>query len=140
MLRRAWVAAALIVLGIGWVGLGVYMFTNAEEELMPNGDRSFVVVWVTAPEGSTVDYMERYQRQAEKIVIDRPESKGVLSVIALGIGTPGVVTEGLVFAELVSPSDRDVSQESAICATLPHSTPSTPKATSPKPTMAPTME
>jgi multidrug efflux pump subunit AcrB len=63
--------------------------------------------------------MDRYQRQAEQIVVDMPESKGVLSLIALGIGTPGIVNQGLVLAELVPPEERERSQKEIVGSLFP---------------------
>jgi multidrug efflux pump len=110
MLRRPALSSALIAVGFAWVAFGLLLYPNMKQELMPSGDRSFVVVWTQGPQGATVEYMMRYQDQVAQIVMDREESKGVLSVIALGIGTPGNVTRGLVFAELVPPEDREISQ------------------------------
>jgi multidrug efflux pump len=114
VVRRPRVGAAVVGLGVVWVALGLVLFTQAKEELMPNGDRSFVVVLTRGPQGATVEYMNRYQQMAEGVVIDLEESKGVLSVIALGIGTPGIITQGLVFAELVPPDERSISQNDLV--------------------------
>ena len=38
-----------------------------------------------APEGSTIDYTDRYQRMAEDIVLDTPEVEKTFSVVALGL-------------------------------------------------------
>ncbi|HEM46326.1 MAG TPA: efflux RND transporter permease subunit [Alphaproteobacteria bacterium] len=76
-------------------------------------------MFTRAPEGSTVEYMERYQAQVEQIAIDRSETKAVFSVIALGIGTPGLVNEGIVLAELVPPDERELSQKELIDALRP---------------------
>ena len=52
-----------------------------------------------APEGSTIDYTDRYQRQVEKIVLGDPGGRRrSFSVVSLGIGTPGLVNEGAIFA------------------------------------------
>ena len=111
VLRRPAVTMAVVALGIGWVVFGLFLYAHADEELLPNSDRSFLIMFTRAPEGATVEYMDRYQRQAAQIMIDRPETKAVFSVIALGIGTPGLVNEGIVLAELVPPAERALSQE-----------------------------
>jgi multidrug efflux pump len=119
LLRRRGAALAVVGFGIVWVGFGLFLYTQVDEELMPNSDRSFLIMFTRAPEGATVEYMERYQQQAEQIAIDRPETKAVFSVIALGIGTPGLVNEGIVLAELVPPDERALSQEKLVEALRP---------------------
>ena len=114
LLARPAASIAAVVVGIAWVAFGLVLYSQAEEELLPSSDRSFLIMFTRAPEGATVDYMERYQRQAAQIAIDRPETKAVFSVIALGIGTPGLVNEGIVLAELVPPSERKLSQEELV--------------------------
>ncbi len=114
VVRRPVLSVAAVAVGITWVLGGFYLYSVADEELMPNSDRSFLIMFTQGPEGATVEYMDRYQRMAERMAIERPETKGVLSVIALGIGTPGIVNQGLVFAELVPPSERDLTQEALV--------------------------
>ena len=114
LLRRPRFAAGAAALGVLWVVFGLFLYGRAEEELMPSSDRSFLIMFTRAPEGATVDYMDRYQRQAEQLVMGRPESNAVFSVIALGIGTPGLVNEGIVLTELVPPERRELSQSELI--------------------------
>jgi multidrug efflux pump len=114
VVRRPGLSLAAVAIGFVWVLFGFYLYANADEELMPSSDRSFLILITVAPEGSTVEYMDRYQRQAAQLAMDRPETKGVLSVIALGIGTPGLVNQGLVFAELVPPDQRKLSQSQVV--------------------------
>jgi len=108
VLRRPGLAVGA---GAVWLGLGVVLFygipgllDGIPEELVPRSDRGVVFVWTQAPEGSTIDYMDRYQKGAEEVMLAAPEVEDVFSVIALGLGTPGLVNQGLVIAPLV---DRD---------------------------------
>jgi multidrug efflux pump len=110
------VAGAAVLLGIVWVAAGVWLFLNADEELIPKSDRSVAMVWTEAPEGSTIDYMDRFQRQTEDRVIAIPEVERTLSVVSLGIGAPGVVNQGILFANLVPKEERDRSQKEIVDA------------------------
>ncbi|MBW2694927.1 MAG: efflux RND transporter permease subunit [Deltaproteobacteria bacterium] len=110
LLHRPSATLAIVVLGVLWVGFGIVLYGQAKEELLPASDRSLLIMFTRAPEGSTVEYMDRYQRQAERLAALRPETRGVLGVIALGIGTPGLVNQGVVFAELVPPNERELTQ------------------------------
>ncbi|GIW41104.1 MAG: acriflavin resistance protein [Candidatus Binatia bacterium] len=104
--RRAFVLA----LGAAWVALGVFLFFSLERELIPVSDRSALRIFTRAPEGSTVEYTDRYQREVEKRVLALPEVEKAFSVVSLGIGTPGVVNEGAIFASLVPPERRERTQ------------------------------
>ncbi len=112
VLRHPGLSIAAVVVGLVWVGFGGLLYTQADEELMPDGDRAFLLIWTQAPEGSTVEYMNRYQEQAENVVMDLvDEASGVLGVVALGIGTPGIVNEGIVLTQLSLPAERERSQK-----------------------------
>ena len=110
VLNRRLATRLTVLLGIAWVALGAFLYVEADQELLPKSDRSFLILFSRAPEGATVDYMKRYQAEMEEIAALRPETKEVFSVIALGIGTPGVVNEGMILTELVPPDERDLTQ------------------------------
>jgi multidrug efflux pump len=99
-----------VVLAVVWVAAGALLFQALDQELVPRSDRGFVLVWTQAPEGSTIEYMDQYQHQAEKMLLATPEAQRTFSIIALGLGTPGLVNQGLVFASLSDADDRDRTQ------------------------------
>jgi multidrug efflux pump len=98
--------------GLGWVALGVGLYVGGalDEELIPNSDRGTVLAMTRAPEGATIEYTDRYQKQAEDILLQDPDVARVFSVVALGIGTPGVVNEGFLWVSLVPREDRERNQ------------------------------
>ncbi len=96
-------------IGAGWVVLGGFLYTAIPEELVPSADRGFFLIWTEAPEGATVEYTSRYQSQAEALVLETPEVSRVFSIIAMGIGTPGLVNQGLLINQLVPASERERS-------------------------------
>ena len=104
-----WVAAGLV-----WVAFGGWLYTVTDEELMPTSDRSTILSLTEAPEGATIEYTDRYQQQAEAIVKAQPEVKRIFSVVALGIGTPGLVNQGFFWISLVPPGERDRSQQELV--------------------------
>jgi multidrug efflux pump len=112
-LLRPLMARPGIVIGFGllWVATGALLLGTIEEELMPGTDRGYVLVWTQAPEGSTIEYMDRYQYQAEQIVLDTPEVARTVSIVALGVGAPGVVNEGFIITPLVDRRERSRSQK-----------------------------
>ncbi len=100
----AWFLLGLAMLGFGWI----------PSEFVPNADRGTLLVFTRAPEGSTIDYTDRYQRQVETLVAEVPEVEKRFSVVALGIGTPGVVNEGALFCSLSPWEERDRSTQDVV--------------------------
>ncbi len=96
-----------VVLGLVWTVMGGFLFINIDQELVPRADRGVVIGWTRAPEGSTIEYTDRYQRQAEQVFLSTPEVARVFSVVALGIGTPGLVNQGALFTMLHPKADRE---------------------------------
>jgi len=101
-------------LGVAWVVLGVVLLPMVPQELIPKSDRSSMFVFTQAPEGSTIEYMDRYQTEAEQLVRALPEVERVFSVIALGIGTPGLVNQGILIASLSDTDQRERSQQKLV--------------------------
>jgi multidrug efflux pump len=104
----------VLVLGGAWVVLGFVLLGVVPREFVPTEDRGVVVTFTRAPEGSTLDYTERYQRQAEDIVLEVPEVEKTFSVVALGIGAPGAVNEGAMFTSLHPWEQRARSQQAIV--------------------------
>jgi multidrug efflux pump len=111
VLRRP---GAWLLLGAAWVVLGGFLYTRIPEELIPKDDRATVLVFNQAPEGATIEYTDRYQRVAEDVVASQPETAGVFSIVALGIGTPGLVNEAFLWVTLVPKEERGRSQDEVI--------------------------
>jgi len=104
----------VLVLGAGWVGLGVFLLGMLGREFIPIADRGAIVTMTRAPEGSTIDYTARYQREAEEMIHALPEVARSFSVVALGIGAPGRVSEGAMFSSLVPWEERERSQQQLV--------------------------
>ncbi|HEY8516013.1 MAG TPA: efflux RND transporter permease subunit [Candidatus Binatia bacterium] len=102
--------AMTLVGGFAWVALGVLLLGVIDREFIPTADRDAVRAIIRAPEGSTMEYTDRYQHEVEKIVLAVPEVTKAFSVVALGIGTPGLVNEGAIFATMTPSDTRDVTQ------------------------------
>jgi multidrug efflux pump subunit AcrB len=104
----------MLVLGAAWVVLGLVLLAVIPREFVPTEDRGVVVTFTRAPEGSTLAYTDRYQRQAEEIVLSTPEVEKTFSVLALGIGAPGAVNEGAMFTSLRPWEDRERTQQAVV--------------------------
>ena len=99
-----------IVVGAAWVVFGAVLLQVVAREFIPMADRGGLRIFSRAPEGSTIEYTDRYQRAVESIVLQYPEIDRAFSVVALGIGTPGLVNEAGIFANMTPWEDRDRSQ------------------------------
>ncbi len=97
--------------GLAWAALGYVLLQAIPREFIPVDDRGAVRTFTRAPEGSTIDYTDRYQQMAEGIVLDTPEVEKTFSVVALGRGYPGQVTEGAMFTTLQPWEERARSQQ-----------------------------
>ena len=96
-----------VAVGAAWVALGVVLLPTIDQELIPKSDRGFFFVSTNGPEGSTLEYMDRYQAQAERVAQSLPELDRLFSVIALGVGAPGPVNEGLLIVNLKTQDQRE---------------------------------
>jgi multidrug efflux pump len=100
----------VLLVGVLWVGLGILLLRTAKTEFIPLADQGAVRIFTQAPEGSTMEYTDRYQKAAEGIVLSTPEVAKAFSVVAFGIGVPGAVNEGAMFAHLTPWEERERSQ------------------------------
>ena len=112
--RRVALAATLGVL----VAMGV-LFRLLPTELVPTEDRGIVFNILFAPEGSTLEYSDRYMRQAEAIYRGVPEVASMFSAVGLGFGGPGRVTDGFMFVRLKERKDRERTQMQIVQSLFP---------------------
>jgi multidrug efflux pump len=103
-----------VAIGLAWVGLGVAVLYTIDREFVPASDRGSFLSMIRAPEGSTLEYTARYQKQLDEIVRAIPEVQRSFSVVSLGLGTPGLVNEGAMFTTLVPWEDRDRSSSDIV--------------------------
>jgi len=104
----------VVAAGLGWVALGFLLLAVIPREFVPAADRAVVLSFVRAPEGSTIDYTARYQKQIEAIVLGTPEVARSFSVVSLGQGGPGLVNEGVLFTSLKLWEERDRTQQEIV--------------------------
>jgi multidrug efflux pump len=103
-----------VLLGLAWFALGIGLYWTSPRELIPDSDRGSIFGFTRAPEGSTLAYTDRYMQQVDAMYRAVPEMAKVFSVVALGIGTPGAVNEGGVFAMLKPWEKRSRSQQEIV--------------------------
>jgi multidrug efflux pump len=108
-LGRRWLALPLLALclvAIGWFG------SLLPAELAPLEDRSRVAVTLTAPEGATYEYMDRYMQSITDMMLEEyPEQHELMTVTSPGFGASTSVNSGFVRLWLKEPEERARSQQ-----------------------------
>jgi len=107
-----WMAVVIILFCIASVGL---IGWNIQSELAPLEDRNQFRINLTAPEGTSFDYMDKYTEQMTQFVMDSvPEYRTALSITAPGMSGAGAVNVATVRATLVDPEERIRSQQQIV--------------------------
>lgn len=108
-LKNRWVGITIMILSFGLI----YIFgANLSSELAPLEDRGNLRVVVSAPEGSTYDFMSRYMDKMVALIQDEiPEAEGIISVTSPGFGASSSVNSGFVRLRLTPSDERKRSQQ-----------------------------
>jgi len=110
-MKFKWVALGIVAICIGII---YFIFTSIPSELAPMEDRSQFRLSVTAPEGTSYDYMDSYMDTLGQFLKDSiPEKKMMISLTAPGFGG-GSVNSGFFSVALVDPKDRVRSQQDIV--------------------------
>ncbi|HEX6990513.1 MAG TPA: efflux RND transporter permease subunit [Gemmatimonadales bacterium] len=106
LLERALRHRRLVVIGaLGTLALAVVFFSSLKREFIPPEDKGYFVVFTIAPEGSTLEYTDQYQRQVEQIIGGTKDVEGNFSIIGFG----GNVASGIMFVRLTDWDKRSRS-------------------------------
>jgi multidrug efflux pump len=99
------ISLVVFVLGIPFSGMRI------PTELAPQEDRAFVRIFITAPEGSSIQFLDRQLRQVEEIAMDEVENGNALRVNVRtgGFGRAADVNTGMIMIPLNLWDKRDES-------------------------------
>ncbi len=98
------------ILAVCIIMIGVF-YSLLQKETAPYDDRSYIGLNVTAPEGASYDYMDRFMDEMTDLINDSiPEKKVSLIITSPGWGSSSV-NSGRATISLVDPSERDGSQK-----------------------------
>src|SRR5690606_10714175 len=107
-MKRKWLSFPILLVCIAMIGL---FYTILKKETAPYDDRSYIRASVTAPEGASYDYMDRFMTQLTELINDSiPEKKVSLIITSPGFGSSSV-NSGRAMISLVDPSERERSQD-----------------------------
>ncbi len=104
---------------VATVAIGALLFKILPSELVPVEDRGIGFGIVLAPEGATLEYTDKYMREAEKRIMALPERRGLFTAIGLGFGGPGRVTNGFMFLALKPQAERTRTQQEIVQSLFP---------------------
>ena len=106
-MKRKWLSFPILFVCIGMIGL---FYTILKKETAPYDDRSYIRASVTAPEGASYDYMDRFMTELTELINDSvPEKKVSLIITSPGWGSSSV-NSGRAIITLVPPENRERSQ------------------------------
>ncbi len=106
-MKRKWLSFPILFICIVMIGL---FYSVLKKETAPYDDRSYIRASVTAPEGASYDYMDRFMTELTNLINDSvPEKKVNLIITSPGWGSSSV-NSGRAIISLVEPGDRDRSQ------------------------------
>ncbi len=105
--------AVIVAAGAATIALAVALFSLLPSEYSPAEDRQRAWITVVAPEGASLQYVDRYLRQVEAIVMEEVERGTVSRVLtrAGAFGGGGDVNVGRVFMVLSSWDEREESAQ-----------------------------
>nr|WP_294935779.1 efflux RND transporter permease subunit [uncultured Flavobacterium sp.] len=107
-MKKKWLSFPILIACFGLIYL---FFTVLQKETAPYDDRSFIGVNVTAPEGASYEYMDRFMNELTELINDSiPEKKVSLIITSPGFGSSSVNT-GRARIALVQPGEREKSQK-----------------------------
>ncbi|MDB5258378.1 MAG: cation/multidrug efflux pump [Chitinophagaceae bacterium] len=108
MKRRALGLVIIVVC----MGLIFFVGSLLKSELAPLDDRSSLRLTITAPEGTSYDYMDKFMLDLSYFIDDSiPEKQVALVITASGYTNAGAVNAGSVRLTLKEPKDRKRSQQ-----------------------------
>ena len=107
-MKKKWLSFPILIVCFGLI----YLFFNVlQKETAPYDDRSFLSARVTAPEGASYDYMDRFMNDLTELINDSiPEKKVSLIVTSPGFGSSSV-NSGMARIALVQPDEREKTQK-----------------------------
>ncbi|MGH8677866.1 MAG: efflux RND transporter permease subunit, partial [Burkholderiales bacterium] len=96
-LRLRWLVMIVFVVVLAAMS---WLFTQLKTELSPVEDRGVFMAFAVAPEGSTMQYTDRYMREIGRMLDSVPEIATLFEVVAPGLERPNPVNFGIAFAVL----------------------------------------
>ncbi|MGC3975782.1 MAG: efflux RND transporter permease subunit [Nitrospira sp.] len=108
----------VLLAALGSLAASGLLFWTLSSELAPLEDTGWFAIHVTAPEGATLDYTDRYAKESEQQAASIPEMDSYYTVVARG-WRPTLVNRAVTWVTLKDWSDRDRTQRDIINSVEP---------------------
>ena len=106
---KKWLAIPILVLTLGMTW---FFGKQLQSELAPLDDRNFMRISMTAPEGSSFEYMDDYVQKVATMLGDSVKgTKGIMTVTAPGFTGSGSPNTAFSRVPLIDKKDRKQSQQ-----------------------------
>lgn len=107
-MEKRWIAFILIAISVAIIfGLGALL----ESELAPMEDKSRLRIMSTAPEGTSFEMMDAYNKQIVDLTDTIPEKEALIAVTSPGFGASVATNNSFVRLSLLPPNEREKSQD-----------------------------
>lgn len=108
-MKKRWLSFPIILICFGLI---VLFFKILQKETAPYDDRSMLRLQITAPEGASYDYTDRFMTELTRLVNDSvPEKSVALVITSPNFGGAGSVNMGMMRLGLKQPKERARSQK-----------------------------
>lgn len=102
-------ALSILIMVMSFVGAALY-YMQLPQELAPYEDRGDILVFSIAPDGSSVNFIDRYSRKIDAILDQVPESTHYFSVVGFPAETNAMTFLGLTRWETRDRKQQEISQ------------------------------
>jgi len=107
-----WVAFVVIAICLA---SAFYIGSNIQSELAPMEDRNQFRLTLSAPEGTSYDFMDEFVQEVSQFIQDSvPEYRTALSMTAPGYSGGGSANSGFIRVTLSEPDERNRSQQEIV--------------------------
>ncbi|HRP38754.1 MAG: efflux RND transporter permease subunit [Chitinophagales bacterium] len=111
-MKRKWLGVVALVVCMFLIGLFGKIL---QSELAPLEDRSMLRLSMTAPEGTSYDYMDNFMNRITTYLVDStPGMRKVLTVTSPGFSGSGAANSGFARVSLKDPEERNMSQQQIV--------------------------
>ena len=121
--RAVSIPLVVVALAVAVSGLAYLLLLALPNELAPREDRGIIFVSVSAPEGSSLEYTDRYTREVEDALqpyVDSGQADRTLIILAPGFGgRPGDVNSAFGIVRLKDWAERSITQGEVIGQVFP---------------------
>ena len=106
-MKKRWLAFPVVAVIAGLIAL---FGANLQRELAPIEDKSRIRLTATAPEGTSFEAMDTYERKLMELTDTLREKQFLLGITAFGGGSSSPVNSSFVRISLAQPNERNRSQ------------------------------